>query len=148
MQLSFDYYAFQIMSNRRRCIFVSIINLLIAFSWLKRDNLQYKKLCEIQLLSRTWFQLSSLSSCILPFNFLHGASYMIDVEALLLKRTWFRKWNQVLFLPTKTALRSLAGQIQKQNHLQVLFYWNYRINTISFFILQIHFCIDKTKILL
>ncbi|XP_022857014.1 putative uridine kinase C227.14 [Olea europaea var. sylvestris] len=41
-------------------------------------------------------------------------------EALLLKRTWFRKWNQVLFLPTKTPLRPLAGQIQKQNHLQVL----------------------------
>ncbi|KAL2507787.1 P-loop containing nucleoside triphosphate hydrolase superfamily protein [Forsythia ovata] len=45
-------------------------------------------------------------------------------EALLLKRTSFRKWNQVLFLPTNRALRLVARQpgilTRKQNRLQVV----------------------------
>ncbi|KAL2507769.1 P-loop containing nucleoside triphosphate hydrolase superfamily protein [Forsythia ovata] len=45
-------------------------------------------------------------------------------EALLLKRTCFRKWNQVLFLPTNRALRLVARQpgilTRKQNRLQVV----------------------------
>ncbi|KAG8389268.1 hypothetical protein BUALT_Bualt02G0211300 [Buddleja alternifolia] len=45
-------------------------------------------------------------------------------EALLLKRTWFPKWDQVHLFPVKRAFRPLVGQVGrltwKQDHSQVL----------------------------